>query len=70
VVGIRVVPGEREAYQEVSAGAGKRTGTLTSPAFYMQDGQTPAVTTPDRSKLPDVGEVPNVDFPEPSCPTA
>ncbi len=64
VVGIRVVPGEREAYQEVASGEGARTGTLTAPAYFMQNGDSPNVTTPDRSKLPDVGEVPNVDFPD------
>ncbi|QJB69165.1 M16 family metallopeptidase [Parasphingorhabdus halotolerans] len=64
VVGITVVPGEREAYQEVGAGKGARTGTLTAPAYYMQDGQAGTVTAPDRSSLPPVGEVPNVDFPD------
>ena len=68
VVGIRVVPGEREAYQEVESGKGQskgaRTGTLTAPAFYMQDGQASSVTVPDRSHLPEVGEIPNVDFPD------
>ncbi|MEW4467621.1 pitrilysin family protein [Parasphingorhabdus sp. JC815] len=72
VVGIRVVPGEREAYQEVESGKGARTGTLTAPAFYMQDGQAASdtgsvntsVAAPDRSRLPEVGEVPNVDFPD------
>lgn len=64
VVGIRVVPGEREAYEEVSAGEGARTGSLSSPAFFMQGDQPPAVSLPDRSKLPDVGDVPNVDFPD------
>ena len=64
VVGIRVVPGEREAYEEVGAGKGARTGTLSAPAYYMQDDQPGTVTAPDRSKLPDVGDVPNVDFPD------
>jgi len=64
VLGIRVVPGEREAYKEVAAGEGTRTGTLTAPAFYMQDGQAGSVTAPDRSKFPPVGEIPNVDFPD------
>ncbi|GAB5482844.1 MAG: pitrilysin family protein [Parasphingorhabdus sp.] len=65
VVGIRVVPGEREAYQEVESGKGARTGTLTAPAFYMQDGGENAVREPvDRSSLPPVGEIPNVDFPD------
>ena len=65
VVGITVVPGERDAYQDVAAGQGMRTGTLTAPAFYTQDGMAPksAVVAADRSKLPEVGEVPNVDYP-------
>ncbi len=65
VLGIRVVPGEREAYQEVESGKGARTGSLTSPAFYMQEGSEDAGTVMvDRSSLPPVGEVPNVDFPD------
>lgn len=64
VLGITVVPGEREEYQEVDAGKGARTGVLTAPAFYMQDGQAGSVTVPDRSTLPPVGEIPNVDFPD------
>ena len=67
VVGIRVVPGERDEYQEVGAGKGARTGVLTAPAFYTQDGQNEqggTVTAPDRSSLPPVGEIPNVDFPD------
>lgn len=66
VLGIRVIPGEREAYQEVSDGEGARTGTLTAPAYFIAPGEEPpvAATVPDRSKLPDVGAVPNVDFPD------
>ena len=64
VVGIRVVPGERDEYQEVGAGKGTRTGVLTAPAFYMQGDQGGTVTVPDRSSLPPVGEIPNVDFPD------
>jgi len=65
VVGIRVVPGEREAYQEVGAGQGARTGTLTAPAFYTQDdGDDVGQVTVDRSSLPPVGDIPNVDFPD------
>ncbi len=65
VVGIRVVPGEREAYEEVVSGEGARTGTLTAPAFYMQEDRLPAPSTsPDRSTLPPVGDIPNVDFPD------
>lgn len=65
VAGIRVVPGEREAYQEVKSGKGGRTGTLTAPAFYTQnDGDETASVAVDRSSLPPVGDVPNVDFPD------
>lgn len=65
VVGIRVVPGEREAYEEVASGKSSRTGVLTAPAFYLQDDRLPAPSTsPDRSSLPPVGEIPNVDFPD------
>ena len=64
VVGIKVVPGEREEYQEVGAGKGARTGVLTAPAFYMQDGEGGSVIMADRSKLPPVGDIPNVDFPD------
>lgn len=65
VVGIRVVPGEREAYEEVASGEGTRTGVLTAPAFYMQDDRLPPPSAaPDRSSLPPVGEIPNVDFPD------
>ncbi len=65
VVGIRVVPGEREAYEEVESGKGARTGSLTSPAFYTQDsGEDAGAVTVDRSSLPPVGDVPNVDFPD------
>ncbi|MEO9636101.1 pitrilysin family protein, partial [Parasphingorhabdus sp.] len=64
VLGIRVVPGERDEYQEVGAGKGARTGVLTAPAFYTQDGEPATVTAPDRSKLPAVGDIPNVDFPD------
>ncbi|MEP3226653.1 MAG: pitrilysin family protein [Parasphingorhabdus sp.] len=65
VVGLRVVPGEREAYQEVQSGQGSRTGVLTAPAFYTQDGNAQSSNVVvDRSSLPPVGEVPNVDFPD------
>lgn len=68
VVGIMVEPGEREAYQEAGAGQGMRTGGLNAPAFYTQgepvaDIQS-ALAEPDRSRLPAVGEIPNVDFPD------
>jgi zinc protease len=65
VVGIRVVPGEREAYEEVESGKGARTGSLTSPAFYMQgDSEQATPVAVDRSSFPPVGDIPNVDFPD------
>mgnify|MGYP006187338647 CR=1 FL=1 len=57
VLEIRVEPGEREAYKEVAAGSGSRTGTLTAPAFYAPPGADDmSVSAPvafqDRSKIP------------------
>ena len=68
VLEIRVEPGEREAYQEVAAGAGSRTGTLTAPAFYAPPGMEDAsVSAPvafqDRSKFPEPTSTPSLDFP-------
>jgi zinc protease len=67
VLEIVVEPGEREAYKEVPAGAGAvRTGGLTSPAFYAPPGSevtTGMTNAVDRSKMPDPGTTPNVDFP-------
>ena len=67
VLEIRVEPGEREAYQEVAAGVGQRTGTLTAPAFYAPPGsEDMAATVPafqDRSKFPEPTGTPSLDFP-------
>jgi zinc protease len=68
VLEIRVTPGEREAYKEVAAGSGARTGTLSAPAYYAapgnEDGQPgPLTFQADRSKMPEAGASPNVDFP-------
>lgn len=71
VYALRVVPGDRDAYEETAASKGSRTGVLSSPAFYKtpddESGGSTAARTPvtfvDRSKLPDVGPTPNVDFP-------
>lgn len=68
VLEIRVEPGEREAYQEVAAGVGARTGTLTAPAFYAPPGSDDmAGTVPasfqDRSKFPEPMGTPALDFP-------
>jgi predicted Zn-dependent peptidase len=66
VVEIRVTPGEREAYKEVPAGAGARTGTLSAPAYYVaSNGDAPAAgtVTADRSKMPVPGATPALAFP-------
>ena len=68
VLEIRVEPGEREAYQEVAAGVGQRTGTLTAPAFYAPPGSEDMVgmvpaTFQDRSKFPEPTGTPALDFP-------
>src|SRR3546814_10632356 len=34
VYSLRVVPGERGAYEEAAASKGSRTGVLASPAYY------------------------------------
>jgi predicted Zn-dependent peptidase len=69
VLEIVVEPGEREAYQEVPAGSGGiKTGGLSAPAFYIPPGSDldtgiTAFQGGDRSKMPDPGVTPNVDFP-------
>ncbi len=67
VLEIRVEPGEREAYKEVASGVGQRTGVLTSPAFYIAPGEEPRGTVRafdgDRSKFPEPGASPDLDFP-------
>lgn len=68
VLEIRVEPGEREAYQEVAAGSGMRTGTLSAPAFYSPPGSedlsgTVGTSFQDRSKFPEPTGTPALDFP-------
>lgn len=68
VLEIRVEPGEREAYQEVAAGSGMRTGTLTAPAFYSPPENediagTVGTSFQDRSKFPEPTGTPELDFP-------
>lgn len=66
VLEIRVTPGEREAYKEVAAGGGSRTGTVSSPAYYIAPGaDAPEATAfaADRSKMPAPGATPALDFP-------
>ena len=69
VLEIRVEPGEREAYQEVAAGVGQRTGTLTAPAYYAPPAAGEPVaaaskTFQDRSKFPEPIGTPALDFPD------
>ncbi len=75
---IRVEPGEREAYKEVGSGTGgsvqagaEFNGALLTPAFYTAPGESAPVSgnmsgnvAADRSKMPEVGPIPNVDFPD------
>jgi zinc protease len=68
VLEIVVEPGEREEYKEVAGGSGNiRTGGFSAPAFYMPPGsETDTGITAfqaDRSKMPQPGATPNVDFP-------
>ena len=67
VLEIRVEPGEREAYQEVAAGVGQRSGSLSSPAFYLAPGEEPRTGMRafdgDRSKFPEPRASPDLDFP-------
>lgn len=76
VFALSVVPGEREAYEEAGGRVVKRSGIVSAPAYYRQpeDGGASGSTVDlaikdaprmavDRSKLPDVGPVPNIDFP-------
>jgi predicted Zn-dependent peptidase len=68
VLEILVEPGEREVYKEVAAGAGSRTGTLSSPAFYAPPGsEDNLVSSPlsfqDRSTFPEPTGTPALDFP-------
>jgi len=68
VLEILVEPGEREVYKEVAAGAGSRTGTLSSPAFYTPPGsEDNLVSSPlsfqDRSTFPEPTGTPALDFP-------
>lgn len=68
VLEIRVEPGEREAYQEVAAGSGMRTGTLSAPAFFSPPGSedlsgTVGTSFQDRSKFPEPTGTPALDFP-------
>ena len=71
---IRVDPGERDAYDEVSAGSGGNVvdGSVPAPNYYhAPEGDwmdAPASDMPltfqDRSKFPEPGPVPDLDYPE------
>ena len=71
---IRVEPGEREAYNEVSAGAGGAVvdGSTPGPNYYRApEGDwidAPASDMPvsfqDRSQFPEPGAVPDLDYPK------
>jgi zinc protease len=66
VYSLKVEPGERTAYQE-AAGVKARTGGSLKPAHYVEPGESPGrgpLTAVDRSKLPEVGAIANVDFPD------
>ncbi|CAN5273174.1 pitrilysin family protein [soil metagenome] len=72
VFALSVIPGDRDAYEETGGKAAPRTGIVSAPAHYLpQDaavgaeagaGKAPLAVV-DRSKLPDVGPIPNIDFP-------
>jgi zinc protease len=66
VYALRVEPGERAAYAE-STRVGARTGSM-QPAHYVAPDEQPVGRGPlsaaaERGKLPEVGSIPNVDFP-------
>jgi predicted Zn-dependent peptidase len=75
VFALSVVPGERDAYEETGGKLSQRTGVVSAPAHYLpEDGVTGAgagtgtgkgpLADVDRSKLPEVGPVPNIVFPK------
>ena len=71
---IRVEPGERDAYEEVSAGAGGQVvdGSIPAPNYYRApEGDwidAPVSDLPltfqDRSQFPEPGPVPDLDYPK------
>ena len=71
VFALKVVPGERDAYQEAPGQGGRRTGAVTSkqPAVKVgytdQDQSKQAQPTVQRSRpLPPIGPTPALDFPD------
>ncbi len=78
VFALTVEPGERDAYQDAGGKVSVRSGITSAPAYYRMpadggagnatvDIPAPATSAPrtavDRSKLPEVGPIPNLDFP-------
>jgi zinc protease len=66
VYALKVEPGDRAAYQE-AAGVRSRSGGSLEPAHYVAPGERPGrgpAMAVDRSKLPEVGTIANVDFPD------
>ena len=70
VYALHVVPGERGAYEEARGVASRtpaaRTGPGMQPAWYTPPGEARSapLMAVDRSKLPEVASVPDLDFPE------
>ncbi|MFT3995999.1 MAG: pitrilysin family protein [Asticcacaulis sp.] len=69
VFALSVVPGARDAYKEAGGKDGKRDGVTSGPALYLDAAEAEAVaggaplTAVDRSHLPPVGDIKNIDFP-------
>ncbi|HUG73247.1 MAG TPA: pitrilysin family protein, partial [Steroidobacteraceae bacterium] len=67
VYALHVVPGERDAYEEASGVASRTGAARMSPAHYVPPGEQYTARGPllavDRSKLPEVATVPELDFP-------
>lgn len=69
VFAISVVPGPRDAYKEAGSAGGQRAGITSGPALYLDAAEADAIaagaplTAVDRSQLPPVGDITNIDFP-------
>ncbi len=66
VVGITVLPGEREAYEDTAGQGAGGEAVGFAPAYYLdaEESTFAGLTAVDRTAgVPPVGEVPNVDFP-------
>ncbi|MEO8314704.1 MAG: pitrilysin family protein [Pseudomonadota bacterium] len=62
VYSLRVEPGARAAYAE-SSGVAARTGSQPAASTAAEQPGRGPLAAVDRSKLPEVGTIPNVDFP-------